>query len=136
MRFGSLRHVNNDNQQKTTTMITKAELPAPYSSVEVVTHSDLLGVYDWLKNNYSMASQVVIARLGDIVIYAKLPRRNDRTYRLVFGFATSKFGPIHWDKSAMSGDSRKRWDREALIVVLLQSTIDAALALKEARRAA
>lgn len=117
-------------------MITKAELPAPYSSVEVVTQGDLLAVYDWLKNNFSMASQVVIARLGEVVIYAKLPRRNDRTYRLVFGFATSKFGPIHWDKSVMFGNSKNRWDREALIVVQIQSTIDAALALKEARRVA
>jgi hypothetical protein len=44
---------------------------------------------------------------------------------------------IHWHRSAFVASSlANQWDREATIVVQIQSTIDAALALKQARRAA
>lgn len=116
-------------------MITKSELPAPYSSVEVLTPTDLFSLYQWLKQN--SVEHVTIAKMGDIAVYAKLPRRNDRTGSLVFGFSKDKFSMIHWDRSVFVASSlANRWDREATIVVRIQSTIDAALALNEARRAA
>jgi hypothetical protein len=116
-------------------MITKTELPAPYSSVEVLTQTDLFATYLWLKQN--SVEHVTIAKLGEISFYAKLPRRNDRTGNLVFGFSKDKFSIIHWDRSVFVASAMaNRWDREARTVVQLQSTIDAALALKQALRAA
>lgn len=69
------------------------------STLELVTPSDSETVYNWLKAHPAETGRLVIARLGDINVYAKLPRRNDASYKLVYGFGFRTSEVVHWSFS-------------------------------------